>query len=556
MQNAVIYARFSSHGQNEQSIEGQVDDCQAYCESMNFNVVGIYKDKALSGRYDEKRSDFQRMIADSKKGLFQYIIVWKLDRFARNRYDSAIYKKDLSKRGIRVLSAKQQISPTNEGIFYEAILEANDEYYSLNLSTNVKRGQKQSAEKGLFLGGHCPFGYKINKQPVGNHYESRVEIDENTAPIVRFIFEEYANGTSKKEIVNQLNAKGYKNYNGKPFHINNFQHTLSNPKYTGKYYFGEDKIECDNAYPALISQELFDKVQVRLKANKRAPAKNKAVVDYLLTGKAYCGHCGTPMVGTSGKGKAGNKFYYYNCSKKYKQHTCNKASEKKGFLEWYVTEQTMQYVLQPARMDFIAGRLIEEYRKSSSFAEIKSLESRISEVDKNIEKAVNAMIDATSSTTRRLLDQKIADFEFLQNGLKNELLKLKALSNAKLDKKDIVAQLKQFCNGDPLDFEFQKRIINGIVNCIYIYDDKIVIYYNIDGGEQVSYIDSADIAENIENKGEIAPVNSTKVGGNGKDKGVRILNTSSRHTMSNTNTLTSTVYYVFVNGSFGIVIMR
>lgn len=520
MQNAVIYARFSSHGQNEQSIEGQIDDCQAYCESMNFNVVGIYKDKAMSGRYDENRSDFQRMIADSKKGLFEYIVVWKLDRFARNRYDSAIYKKDLSKRGIRVLSAKQQISPTNEGIFYEAILEANDEYYSLNLSTNVKRGQRQSAEKGLFLGGHCPFGYKINKQPVGNHYESRVEIDENTAPIIKFIFEEYAKGTSKKDIVNSLNAKGLKNYNGKPFHINNFQHTLSNPKYTGKFKYGENKIECNNIYPALISQELFDKVQSRLRANKHAPAKNKAIVDYLLTGKAYCGHCGTPMVGTSGKGKTGDKFYYYNCSKRYKQHTCTKSSEKKGFLEWYVAEQTMKYILQPARMDYIAGRLIDEYKKTSSFSEIKSLESRINEIDKNIEKAVNAMVDATSSITRRLLDQKIADYEFLQNGLKNELFKLKALSNAKLDKKDIVAQLKHFCNGDPLDFEFQRRIINGIVNSVYIYDDKIVIYYNIDGGKQISFIDNNEATENVEKMGDLAQDVS---GG-----GVRILNTPPR----------------------------
>ena len=103
MQNAVIYARFSSHGQNEQSIDGQVEECQQYCEQMGFNVVGIYHDNAISGKFDEKRSDFMQMIADSKTGLFQYIVVWKLDRFARNRYDSAIYKKDLSKRGIRVL---------------------------------------------------------------------------------------------------------------------------------------------------------------------------------------------------------------------------------------------------------------------------------------------------------------------------------------------------------------------------------------------------------------------------------------------------------------------
>lgn len=502
MQNAVIYARYSSHGQNEQSIDGQIDECQQYCEQMGFNVVGVYHDNAISGKFDEKRSDFMQMIADSKSGLFQYIVVWKLDRFARNRYDSAIYKKDLSKRGIRVLSAKQQIAPTNEGIFYEAILEANDEYYSLNLSTNVKRGQRQSVDKGLFIGGHTLFGYKVIKTPVGNRYESRVAIDEINAPIVQFIFNEYANGTPKKVIVDKLNAKGCKNYNGKPFHINNFQNTLTNRKYTGEYYFGENKQFNNNTYPPLISKELFDKVQERLKTNKRAPAKAKAIVDYLLTGKAYCGHCGAPMVGTSGTGKMGNKFYYYNCAVKYKEHTCQKRAEKKGFLEWYVTEQTMQYVLQPARMEFIAAELVKSLKESASYAEIKSLELHISEVDKNIDKAVTAMIDATSSAARKLLDQKIADYEFLQNGLKAELAKLKALSKATLTKKDLIVELKKFCSGDPLDPDFQKRIIDSLVNCVYVYDDRILIYYNIFTAKQVSFIDNTNIAKNAENMGD------------------------------------------------------
>lgn len=548
MQNAVIYARFSSHGQNEQSIDGQIEECQQYCDQMGFNVVGVYHDNAISGKFDEKRSDFMQMIADSKEGLFQYIVVWKLDRFARNRYDSAIYKKDLSKHGIRVLSAKQQIAPTNEGIFYEAILEANDEYYSLNLSTNVKRGQRQSVEKGLFIGGHTLFGYKINKTPVGNHYESRVEIDETNAPIVQFIFEEYAKGTPKKVIVDKLNAKCCKNFNGKPFHINNFQNTLTNRKYTGEYYFGENKQYNNNTYPPLISKELFDKVQERLKANKHAPAKAKAIIDYLLTGKAYCGHCGSPMVGTSGTGKMGNKFYYYNCSTKYKEHTCQKHAEKKGFLEWYITEQTLEYVLQPARMDYIAGRLVESYKRTASYSEIKSLELRISEVDKNIEKAVNAMIDATSSATRKLLDQKIADYEFLQNGLKAELAKLKALSKANLTKKDVIVQLKQFCNGDPLDPEFQKRIIDGIVNCIYVYDDRILIYYNLFSAKQMSFINNAEIAENAENTGDLA----TSVD-NAKCSYLKCLAPPSDVKYEHQ---TQKVYYVFVEGVFGIVIYR
>lgn len=549
MQNAVIYARYSSSGQNEQSIDGQIEECKKYCEENDFNVVGVYYDKAISGRSVEHRTQFLQMIDDAASKSFEYVVVWKLDRFARNRYDSAIYKKTLSKYGVKVLSAKQNISDTNEGIFYESILEANDEYYSLNLSTNVKRGQRQSTEKGLFVGGHCPYGYKIRKEPVGPRYESHAEIDEDTAPVVKLIFELYSSGFSLTNITKELKKRGYSYYNGSDFKVSFVHNILRNRKYTGKFYFGENKVYNDNIYPPIISDELYDKAQEMLAYNRRWGTKKKAKIEYLLTGKCYCGECGTHMVGTCAYGGHGGIFYYYNCCAQYKKHTCNKHSEKKGFLEWYVTDLTVQYVLDSERIKFIAKRLIEIYKKSIDSSQISSLNDKINNLNRKIDICFNNILDCTDDM-RKIYEQRITDMTFLRDEYNHELNKLKALGRANLNENDIIKQLKQFCNGDPMDFDFQKKIIDACINCVYIYDDKIVIYYNSDlapHGQYVSFIDNEEIIDDI-NKEEYHS-NDIQALSSGSYSRVECPPFANISEPNN-------VYYIFVNGWFGILIFR
>lgn len=132
---------------------------------MEISVVGEYVDRALTGTNDN-RASFQRMIADASKKQFQYVIVYKLDRFARNRYDSAIYKAKLKKYGVTVLSAMEQISDTPEGIILESVLEGMAEYYSANLSQNVKRGIKVALQNKTFIGGTPPYGYFVKNKNV------------------------------------------------------------------------------------------------------------------------------------------------------------------------------------------------------------------------------------------------------------------------------------------------------------------------------------------------------------------------------------------------------
>ena len=189
---AVIYARYSSHGQQEQSIDGQLRDCYAFAERQGYSVIGEYIDRALTGRNDD-RPDFQRMLADARKKQFKYIIVWKLDRFARNRYDSAVHKADLKKYGVRVISATENITDEPEGIMLEGLLESLAEYYSANLSKHVKRGMRESVLAGNYTGGIPPYGYKVEGK--------KLVVDENTAPIIRYVFEQYAKGVPKKKIL-------------------------------------------------------------------------------------------------------------------------------------------------------------------------------------------------------------------------------------------------------------------------------------------------------------------------------------------------------------------
>ena len=476
--NAVIYARYSSDKQTEQSIEGQLRDCREYAKRENLTVTHEYIDRAMSGRSDD-RPDFQRMIADARKKQFQRIIVWKLDRFTRNRYDSAIYKYRLKQCGVRVLSAMENIGEGDESIILEAVLEASAEYYSRDLSKKVKRGMRETAIKGGFLGGKCPVGYKsVN----GN-----IVIDEETAPSVAYAFEQYAEGTPGRKIIAAL--KGW------TFTEKNLHKTLKNAKYTGEYTTCRDAdgngVIMTN-YPAIISKELFDRVQARLKAKAHAPATAKAKVEYILQGKAYCGMCGSRLIGDSGTGKSGAKYYYYACGQKKRLHTCKKINEKKDFIEWYVVEQTLDYVLTPGRIDIIAAAVVAEYDKEFNTDAVKDLERRIAKLGKEIKNAVNFLISSGEMSLLKPTEERVAELTAQKEDLEIDLAKLQIASEIRYTVEDIKSWLKQVCSGDIMDMDFRQKIIDVFINSIYLYDDKIVIFYNVRNGKQVSYIDIAE----------------------------------------------------------------
>ena len=189
---AVIYARYSSDNQREASIEGQLRECMEFATYNGIQVIDNYIDRAMSAKTDN-RPEFQRMIKDSYKHAFDCIIVWKLDRFARNRYDSAHYKTILKKNGVKVVSAKETIAEGSEGILLESVLEGMAEFYSAELAEKVTRGLKENALKGLYNGGSVPFGYVINA-------ERKLAIDPLIAPIVADIFKMSYDGKTVKQM--------------------------------------------------------------------------------------------------------------------------------------------------------------------------------------------------------------------------------------------------------------------------------------------------------------------------------------------------------------------
>ena len=271
------------------------------------------------------------MISDADSGAFEQIIVYKFDRFARNRVDSIMYKAQLKKRyGIRVVSATEPVSNDEGGEFYEMFLEWNDEKYSQRLSKRVHDGLDTSVKNGTYCGGHLIYGYKlIDTDKRGNKgIIHRVAIDEEQAAVVRYIFTEYAKGTPKKEITDELN-KRHVLYKGKPFTYRTFENWLSNRKYTGDCVHG--KRVCTNTYPAIIDKATFAAVQKRLEKNKILAGANSAVEPYILTGKAFCGFCGDSMTAGGGTSHTGAKHYYYVCHSKRKGG-CRKSSENKNNL--------------------------------------------------------------------------------------------------------------------------------------------------------------------------------------------------------------------------------
>ncbi len=508
---AVIYARYSSHGQQEQSIDGQLRDCYAFADRQGYSVIAEYIDRALTGRNDD-RPDFQRMLADARKRQFKYIIVWKLDRFARNRYDSAVHKAELKKYGVRVISATENITDEPEGIMLEGLLESLAEYYSANLSKHVKRGQRESVLSGNVPGGVPPYGFKL--------VDKKLVADEEKAPIIRYIFEEYAKGVSKKQIFDTLNAKGIKTAQGNSFSLNTMTHTLRNSKYIGKFIYNNEEVE--GCCEALISEDIFNAVQKRLDYAKHAPAAGKAKNEYLLQGKAFCGYCGTQLVGESGRSKTGTVYYYYSCGKRKKYHTCQKKNEKKGFLEWYVVEQTVKYVLTPDRIDYIAARIVAKYDEEFNDKGIKDLERQAKKLENEINAAVDASLIAPEKVRTRYFE-KIETLETQKADIEMNLATLKIAANHRYTKEQIIAWLKMFCKGDYLSLEFQRRIIDVLVNSVYVYDDKIVIYYNVKDGKQVSFIEVCNDMEGLD------PVNSADNSGNRDIDKVRISGTMPRH---------------------------
>lgn len=467
MTNIVIYARYSSQAQTEQSIEGQLRVCHEFAEKNGYNIIHEYIDRALTGTNDN-RPEFQNMICDSNKKEFEFVLVYKLDRFSRSKYDNAIYKHKLQLNGVKVISATESISNTPEGALMEGLLEMFAEMYSKDLSQKVKRGMRESILKGNYLGGNLLYGYKT--------VDKKIYIDEEKAPAIRYLFKEYAEGKTIKQIINELNNKGFRTNRGKPFSRTSLQTALSNIKYIGKFDNGE--IQNDNYYPAIIDNDLFKKVQQKLNANKSTPGKFKAKTDYLLTGKAFCGSCGASLVGICGTSKTGTQHHYYTCSKKWKDHNCNKKNEKQLELELSVVRK-IKNMLTPENIEKIATEVYEQYNKKNIDLQLKELNDQLIKIERELDKCFETFYNAENKDIQKRMNEKADSLSLQKEDINTEIKKITMLQKLQHSKQDIIDLLKVYVDGDINDSIYQKRLIDKFINCVYVFDDDFTIYFNL-----------------------------------------------------------------------------
>ena len=474
---AVIYTRYSSDNQREESIEGQLRECRAYCERNNITIVNTYADRALSAKTDN-RPDFQRMIKDSAKGLFDVIVVWKLDRFARNRYDSAHYKALLRKNGVKVLSATENISDGPEGIILESMLEGMAEYYSAELSEKVIRGHTENALKCRYNGGTPTFGYSIDK-------DKCYQVNSVCAPVVLEIFTLYDKGSTMKEICDYLNEKGVTTVRGKAIDLNFVSAVLHNRKYIGEYSYRE--IIVPDGIPALVPIDLFERVQERMAKNKKAPARHKAEDDYILTTKLFCGTCKSFMVGESGTSATKHrKYHYYRCVNTKKHKTCNAKhkSIKKFPLENAIVNAVMAKIMDDSFVEYMADLVMELQGQESGVA--PALHRQLNDAEKGIRNMLDAIQAGIFNASTK---QRLDELEEAKKNLEIQIIQ-EEMQKPQFSREQVVFWICRFRKLNVSTLEGRRRLIDSFVNSITVFDDYILITFNYkDGTKAISFAD-------------------------------------------------------------------
>ena len=456
MKTAAIYARYSCDAQTEQSIEGQLHVCKEYAERNGIVILDTYIDRAMTGTNDN-RPDFQRMIKDSAEKRWNFILVYKLDRFSRNKFESVINRKKLSDNGVKVLSAMENIPDTPEGIILESLLEGMNQYFSAELSQKVKRGMRETRLKGYYQGGGLPYGYRVE--------DRKIVVDEEQAKNVRYMFEQFAKGVYVREIIEALTARGV-TYHGKPFAKNTVYNILKNEKYCGVYYHGEERI--DNMYPQIVPDEIFERVRNITESNKHG--KRSVEVTYLLRHKLVCGYCGQSVIAENGTARNGERRYYYKCrGRKARVNDCKKAAVPKEELERLVLDAVIGQLKEPVLMDKLVNAILaeqEKRNKENSALLVMQREQRQNEIAlDNIMKGIERGI--MNNTTNK----RMKELEARQEELERLILIEKGKRVRQFTEQEVREYYEQALRMEP------QMLINFLIEKIVLFDDKIEIYY-------------------------------------------------------------------------------
>lgn len=486
---AVIYARYSSDMQRGESIDAQIRLIKEFAQANNIVIVGEYIDEAQSAKRDNRES-FQKLMSDAKiQPDWNLILVHKLDRFARNRTDSAIYRVELRKSRKYIISTTEQFDDSPESIMLEAMIEAMAEYYSKNLAREVMKGLTENAVNGRHCGGVPPLGYDVK--------DSIYFINEFEAQAVQLIYSEFLDGASYSEIIAELNECGYKTKRGALFTKNSLYEILRNEKYTGTFVYNrmesrdsftgnrsrhryksdDEIIKVEDAIPAIISKKEFVKVQTILNKRKRAYT-NHAKEIYLLTGKIKCGKCGGSYVGTRNFNSRGVKYVAYKCNinQRSVHKRCNNKCIARDWLETYVLEAIDNYIMQfdDERLDNLYQTYAKEASKSKT-AEIEVLNKEIA----NIDKQLNRISEVISITSAPSLIEKLMSLEQQKANIATQIRDMtydKNMILSKLELKFLIEKAKQMLKEKSIPKI--REMIDLVVKEIIVNEEDVIVYLN------------------------------------------------------------------------------
>ena len=467
MKKAVIYARYSAgSGQTDQSIEGQVRECRQYIENHKMKLIEIYADRHITGRTD-RRPEFQRMISDAESGAFDAVVVYTTDRFSRSRYDSIAYKKQLKDLGIQICYAAESIPDGPEGILLESLMEGWAQYYSEELSRKISRGMHDSATKCKATGSVCPIGYRVNAK-------KQYEIDPDTSEYVVRAFNMYLEGNRFADISRYFAEHGLLTGSGNPFSGQAIRRMLTNRRYIGEYHWHDVTIE--DGMPVIVSKELFYMVQKKIQ--KDHPPKAKSA-EYYLSGKLFCGLCGSKYKGVSGTGKSGKKYYYYKCSCK----ECDAPKIPARELETFIADEVSAAMRDPEMLDLIADKLhlFWENEEKTTSPSADDPQKRLARVERQLDALVyNLSQRPGSDALLNKLDELEAEREELRAQIaiaggekKSEVLSREAL------REGVDAFLAGFSFDEPETTT--KRILDGFVRKAVKKENKILVELNLSG---------------------------------------------------------------------------
>lgn len=484
---AAAYARFSSDHQRDESIDAQLRAINDYADHNGFEIVETYTDRALSARSDQ-RPGFQRMVQDSRSGAFKVIIVHKLDRFSRDRYDSAFYRHELKKNGVTLCSVVENIDNSPESIILESVIEGMNEYYSKNLARETMKGLKENALTGRHTGGTALFGYKINPDT------KRPETDPDEASAVRMIFDMAFKGDSYAKIAHTLNSRGFRTRRGNEFTSTSLHDLLTNQKYIGKCIYNKrvsqsvcnssrcykdesEWIVRNDVYEPIVSEEVFDAVQRKLRARKLRENNHYKEV-YLLTGKIRCAVCGGYFCGTRKTNGKGKISFSYICNG-HKQNGCTNPSVNRSYVESFVLEKLAQYVFSDSMIPVIA----EEYNKYLRSRDNSALD-RMNELihEKNsIAQKINTATDMILETKSKTLMNRLMLLEKRQEAIERELSSLAKLQQESMVSESELASTfreirRLLAEGTLINV---KQLVDKYVQRVDIYPEKIVVYFNL-----------------------------------------------------------------------------